>query len=194
MKAFKWSERLIGRYLARNVFHRKSLVLCPNCNFTGYECDMLVVTQDLRIIDVEVKVSRADLRKDRVKDKWYHWWDMEIDGPYQPGGENKRRPREWPSKVWKHYYCMPASIWADCLVAEIPDVSGVLLMSEVNGQLVMRPVRHARPCRDAERLSPAAALDVARLANLRMWNAFDELDRAYDDFSRQRKLMGAQGA
>lgn len=116
----KWSEAVIGRYLARQIFNRKAIVVVPNCSWTGHECDVLVVTTDLRVIDVEVKVSRADLRKDPKKDKWFHYWDVNIDGPYLPGGNEPRRRREWPNRVWKHYYCLPESVWADCLLAELP--------------------------------------------------------------------------
>lgn len=174
--AIKWSERLIGHHLATQVFNRKAIVLVPNCNWTGHECDILVVTTDLRVIDVEVKISRADLRKDAKKSKWYHWWDVDIDGPYKPGGDNQHRRRDWPNRVWKHYYAVPASVWADHLFTEIPDVSGVLLMTEQGGLPYVKCVRLARPCRDADRLSAAAAIDVARLANLRMWKAYKELE------------------
>ena len=64
-----WSEQLIARTLARQTFEKKNLVIVPNCNWTGNECDLLVVTPDLRIIDVEVKISRSDLKADTKKNK-----------------------------------------------------------------------------------------------------------------------------
>lgn len=68
----KWSESNIARALALQVFARKYLVMVPNCNWTGYECDLLAVAPDLRIVDIEVKISRADLKADAKKDKWWH--------------------------------------------------------------------------------------------------------------------------
>jgi len=56
-----WSEHKIARAIALQTLAKKCVVLVDNCNFTGYECDVLAVTQDLRIIDIEVKISRADL-------------------------------------------------------------------------------------------------------------------------------------
>lgn len=67
-----WSEHAIARALVRQTFNRKYLVVVPNCNWTGHECDLLVVTENLRIIDVEIKISRADLKADAKKEKWWH--------------------------------------------------------------------------------------------------------------------------
>lgn len=96
----KWSEKIIASALACQVFERKHLVLVPNCSWPGSECDLLVVTCDLRIIDVEVKISRSDLKADAAKDKWFHGWDWRIDGPWYGGADNRqRRPREWPRQT-----------------------------------------------------------------------------------------------
>ncbi|EQD46835.1 hypothetical protein B2A_08707, partial [mine drainage metagenome] len=70
-----WSEQRIAAALARQIFIDDSVVVVPNCNWTGHECDLLIVTRRLRVIDVEIKISRADLRVDACKDKWYHNWD-----------------------------------------------------------------------------------------------------------------------
>ena len=44
-----------------------ALVMVPNCYWTGDECDLLVVRNDLRLVDVEVKISRSDLKADAGK-------------------------------------------------------------------------------------------------------------------------------
>lgn len=187
-----WSETKIARAMARQTFERKHLVIVPNCNWTGYECDLLVVTPDLRIIDVEVKISRADLKADAKKDKWWH----RQFGGYAPTEEVVNRitgykqtvhrsiwhktHRTWPPKVWKHYYAMPREIWkpelAECLGSP---ASGVILLEESNhhsGLLLASVERRAKPCRDAEKISPAAAVDIARLASLRMWDAYERVE------------------
>lgn len=50
-----WNERKIATLLATRFFNNKYLVVVPNCNWTGYECDLLAVTENLRIIDIEIK-------------------------------------------------------------------------------------------------------------------------------------------
>lgn len=187
MSAGQWSEGKIARAIAMQTLAKKCVVLVDRCNWTGHECDVLAVTTDLRVIDVEVKISRADLKADARKDKWWHFlsfanaraaglvpdatkWD-----PWQ-----HREPREWPPKVWKHYYALPRDLWDDALFDCLPSPrSGVLLVSEQRGAptVVVRCVRRATPNRDATRLTPAQAIDIARLANLRMWDAYSRGQR-----------------
>jgi hypothetical protein len=175
-----WSERLIASEIARQTLARKCVVLVDNCNWTGHECDVLGVTTDLRIIDVEVKISRADLKADARKNKWWH-----SGGSWREwAGEKRTAPiaREWPPKVWKHYYALPADIWRDDLIAALPSPkSGVLLLSQKPGEFMRVDCRRrATPCKDATRLTPANAVDIARLANLRMWEAYRDVERERD--------------
>lgn len=173
-----WSEHSIVRAIALQTLSRKCVVLVDNCSWTGHECDVLGVTHDLRIIDVEVKISRADLKADARKDKWWHRQGYTWRGEAQP--EPVARP--WPPKVWKHYYAVPADIWKPELLDCLPSkASGVLLLRE--GRLDPREIyveceRRSTPNKDATKLTPAQAVDIARLANLRMWEAYRALDAA----------------
>lgn len=179
-----WSEQSIARALALQFFNRKYLVVVPNCDWTGSECDLLVVTESLRIIDVEIKISRSDLKADAKKDKWWRSLDYHeatakgLDVRNWNPWEHRER-REWPRKVWKHYYCMPAEIWKP----ELADVlgssaSGVLLLKTQahDGRLIVTCERRATPCRDAKPISAASAIDIARLASLRMWESYRAID------------------
>jgi len=174
---YPWTERNVASYLARYVFEKKNLVIVPNCSWPGSECDLLVVTPNLRIIDVEIKVSRADLRVDAKKNKWYHGWDWRLDGPYNTA---EKRRREWPARVWKHYYCLPHDIWTPDLLAAINPVSGILLVEAVDSEsrVSIFCERRAKPARGADRLTAENAVDIARLASLRMWDAYAVVDRA----------------
>lgn len=184
-----WSEYLIAGEIARQTLARKCVVLVDNCNWTGHECDVLAVTTDLRVIDVEVKISRADLKADAAKDKWWHrQW-----GRYNPATQAYDKPpdipREWPPKVWKHYYALPAEIWRDDLIEAMPSrKSGVLLLSQKPGEFVqVKCHRRATPCRDATRLTASNVMDIARLANLRMWDAYRDADAARRDAAYWRQ-------
>ena len=131
MAEANWSETKIARAISRQTLARKCVVLVDNCNWTGHECDVLAVTMDLRIIDVEVKISRSDLKADAHKDKWWIrlGWTSWLDGPPAPP-----RARDWPPKVWKHYYALPREIWDDALFDCLPSPkSGVLLLRERQG-------------------------------------------------------------
>lgn len=189
----KWTEGIIARAIALQTLARKCVVLVDNCNWTGYECDVLGVTTDLRIIDIEVKISRADLKADAKKDKWWHRTFMGYGERKEIHNEAGRlirveqphlydsKPLEHPRKVWKHYYAMPAEIWKpellDCLAST---KSGVILLREQrHGAIaVAEVVRRATPNKDAERIKAEDVIDIARLANLRMWEAYHQRDAA----------------
>jgi len=178
----KWSERMIGHALARQVFQRKHLVIVPNCTWTGDEIDLLVVTSDLRIIDIEVKIDRSDFKADAKKAKWYHSWDWRVDGKWSHGVKrDDHRKREWPRKVWKHYYALPQELWnanlTDHLKANAPR-SGVILMTATpTGAIHAHIERRSQPNIKADKISTEDAVNLARLASLRMWDAYDELNK-----------------
>lgn len=177
MTAPAWSEAYIARALATDFLARRYLCLVPNCNWPGNECDLMAVTENMRIIDIEIKISRADFKADASKEKWFHAWDWKIDGPFKRYDDptRVRRRREWPAKVWKHYYAMPAEIWTP----ELADLAGstnsgiVLLRHDKFDRLRIDLERKATPNRAAKTIDAADALNIARLANIRMWNAIE---------------------
>lgn len=173
----KWTENTIAGALARQFFERKHLVLVPNCTWTGHECDLLVVCRDLRLIDVEIKISRADFKADAKKDKW--WASYRRDPVRGYVALNPSEHRAWPPKVWKHYYCMPAEIWTPDLLPFLgSQSSGVLLLSEGrDGQLAVKAEKRCMPNKDADRIAAGDAIDIARLASLRMWDALGKLEQ-----------------
>ncbi len=173
----KFTERTIASYLARVVLERKHLLLVPNCQWPGSECDLLGITPNLRVIDIEIKISRADLKVDAKKDKWFHSWDWKIDGPYRPNGTEGRRARQWPHRVWKHYYCLPRAIWTPELFEHINPVSGLLLIQDRDDGILVKCERRAKPDIKADRITAEDAIDIARLASLRMWDAYETLDQ-----------------
>jgi|GEM_PF-1026902 len=196
-----WSETSIARALAQQTFNRKYLVVVPNCNWTGHECDLLVVTETLRVIDVEIKISRADLKADAKKEKWWHreylgqWPSVSelrhsklsnelVEVRRHRKSRYRSTPKDWPRKVWKHYYALPKDIWHPELFAALPSAqSGVLLLDRegyprpVDAGMRVECVRRATPNRDAPSIGPAAAVDIARLASLRMWDAYARLEQ-----------------
>jgi len=172
-----WTEASIGAWLCRHTFQRKLLIV-PNCNWTGNECDLLAVTNDLRLVDIEIKVSRIDLKADAKKEKWWHHGvGTVVDGKWvQP----PRTALQWPRRIWKHYYCLPSAIWKDELLDAIPASSGVLLVEGDGGtrEALIRSLRRATACRDAKPIDARDAVAIARLAGLRMWDAYASVERA----------------
>ena len=197
----QWNEGMIARSIGLQTLARKCVVLVDRCNWTGHECDVLGVTTDLRIIDIEIKIIRSDLKADAHKDKWWHRY---YDGTYEDvtlkSGRQYRRPvqkseaRQHPPKVWKHYYAMPREIWKPELLDCLPSTaSGVLLLREQRNShtpIAVHVERRATPNKEAAKLKPEQVVDIARLANLRMWDAY----RRAEENKRQASSHEKEGA
>ena len=171
-----WNEGKVARILARNTFDGHLCVL-PNCTWTGCEIDLLVVAPCRRIIDVEIKVSRADLKADKHKDKWWHhpMWDRRAS-PARPA----KTPRRWPPQTWNHYYAMPAEIWKDDMMEHVQPISGVLLVyaaQKAHQRDHVKCIRRAKPDRTAPTLSDTQVIQFARLTSLRMWDAYKAAEK-----------------
>ncbi len=173
MKHQQYSEFSIARHLAREKFNGMMLVV-DNTYHTGSEADLLIVNhRNLHYIEVEIKISRADLKADRHKDKWittaYSW----------PLGTNRpEMPREWPRRIWKHYYCIAEPIWKPELLEFVGPRSGVFTISiDKDGHyrgITVRKRCQANP--DAKRATPEEIVKLAYLANVRMHEAYRRLD------------------
>lgn len=184
MNHMPWTENNIARALAMQVFDRKYLVMVPNCTWTGHETDLLAVTPNLRLIDIEVKISRADLKADAKKEKWWHRRNnfpfTKLSGGFaQAGPPCPDMRNSWPPKVWKHYYALPADIWKPELADSLgSSASGVILLRQRDGHVIAEIARRAKPAPNPEQLQPAEAIELARLASLRMWNAYKALEES----------------
>jgi hypothetical protein len=177
-EALPWSEARIGRALVHSQLFQRKIVIVPRCHWAGHEADLLAIHQpSLRLIDIEIKISRADLLADPKKDKWWERraWDMKT------GDWKHQRMREWPPKVWKHYYAMPADIWRkgrESLEPKLPKASGVILLGEDHtGLTIAWLARRAQGNPKAAQLGPVDVMDLARLAGLRMWDALAKAEQ-----------------
>jgi len=176
--AFKhnWTAREISRSLFWNTFSQRHLVVAPNCHAAGYEADLLIVRHDLRLMDVEIKISRKDLKEDKTKDKWFKEWDFAAHGWRSPRPE-EREPVGHPNKIWKHYYALPEEIWDEKLWPDIQPNSGVIL---IRSNSAIRPwlriLKQAKPNRAAQPIGLDEFKKIANSLSFRMWRACGELD------------------
>lgn len=171
----KWTAGQIGHSLYYHVFAQKHAVVLENCYYPGSECDVLIVRNDLRLMEIEIKISRADLKADAKKDKWFKY--IPPSGRrWAHKSECDVQKLEWPNKIWKHYYCVPEEIWGADLIASIPLKSGVLLIREWRPDMpAISVIRQAKPNKDAKPMPAADLVDIARYCNVRMWDALKDV-------------------
>lgn len=149
------SEKQIALAITTRFFNNKHLIVVPNCGWTGHECDLLCVTNNLKLIDFEIKRTKADFIADAKKAKWHG--------------------RLWPNKAWKHYYLIPSSIYEDSFIELMPSPKcGILTFglgrySNGNEYVFVNCRKKADRNPTFTDLTSAQVLDVARLAGLRYW-------------------------
>lgn len=174
------NEGVIARCLSRSFMKWGAVCILDRTKWTGYEADLLIVDKTLRIVDVEIKISRADFKRDAEKDKWWRRPDRWSYGYSLAGPPAPDILRPWPPKVWKHYFAMPAAIWKPELVEFLPSPkSGIILLDGDgnSGVTFHRVERRASPNKDADKVDAASVIDIARLQNIRMWEAYNERDQ-----------------
>lgn len=169
--------RAVTRLVAAHLFKRTAVLIVPECGWTGHECDALVVARNLKIIDLEIKRSRADLLADLKKDKW---WRADIQSwDHRLQRHTRRRAMHWPPRVWKHWYAVEQPAWSADLLPRLPEGSGVIVFECKPRTVKAEVVRQPQPNRAAELLDPQSLLDLCRLSNLRLWDCYlrDDLPR-----------------
>ena len=158
-----WSAKTVGHAVLHHIMDKAAIVV-PNCNYTGYEADLLVVPSNRKFVDVEIKIDRSDLKADMKKDKWWvrSWRKEEVR-------------REFAPDIWKHYFVMPAKVWDDKLLGDIPATSGVITIDSyphTGSKVRAKVVKVAKPNRAAKTVTPEECFALGRLCNLRMWDRF----------------------
>ena len=159
------TPELMAHKLVTQIFRRKAIIIVPECFWAGDEADLLVVTNNMRLIDIELKISRADLKRDRQKQKWWKTssWISTVDGK----GVRNRAALTHPNRVWKHYFAMPKAIWTDDLVNCLPSpASGIILFDESGSPNIYRM---SKPDTTSPKIKPESCLELARLEHLRYW-------------------------
>ncbi len=123
----------------------KNLVV-PNVSwgFQIHECDLLVITKSGYAWEIEIKISKADLKKDL--DKWHGHNDV---------------------KIRRLYFAIPDYMQSDMHL--IPDRAGILIVRKtIDGYFKTFEARKPEQTL-AVKMTAEQKFKVARLASLRMW-------------------------
>lgn len=180
MTSRKWSSSEISWALYHHAFRGKHIVCAQNTYWPGSECDILIVRNDLRLMEVEIKVSRSDLKADKHKDKWKKYAGTWAYGQPEPTPVQLTHP----TKIWKHYYALPRDIWKPELIEDINPCSGIILIGMHTDYYdrecgVWATIeRQAKPNKEAKAISAYEAIDIARIQNMKYWQMIDETRRS----------------
>jgi hypothetical protein len=114
-----------------------------------HECDLLVLTKSGFAYEVEIKISRSDLRADLRK---------------RNGHESKY--------IKKLYFAMPDKM--ETCVDLVPGRAGILLVQQTGG---VRKIREAKQVSEAKPFPVEKQLKLAQLGTMRIWTLKRELLR-----------------
>lgn len=130
-----------------NYYDPRVNIIVPNVSWGlfSHECDILVVRKTNYCIEVEIKISKQDLKADFKKEKQH------ID--------KKNRIKEL-------YYAFPVEMYDDCKEL-IPEECGIFVYL-LDGSLSLE--RKAKERQGAKPLTDKEVFQVARLGTLRIWS------------------------
>src|SRR5687767_1522309 len=67
----RWTETTMARAIIHSQLFARQLLIVPNCTWAGHESDLLAIDpRNMKLVEIEIKISRADLLADAKKDKW----------------------------------------------------------------------------------------------------------------------------
>lgn len=149
----KWTEQLMQSALTarRNLFDFTAYACVPNVTYgLGYslnhECDLLCMSKAGVLHEVEIKVSKADMRADKRK-HYDHWCPL-------------------VSFVW---FAVPLGL-EECALQEVDNRFGIVVVADVGNHFSTRVVRRPKHNPIAVKPTPEQREKLLRLGVMRMWS------------------------
>ena len=148
-------EIALSRY-----FDRRQYILVPNLSWSllPWECDLALITKSDYLYEIEIKISKADLKRDLKKRKWLL---------YDRG------------KVKRTWFAYPEVMSDNSEL--VPEIAGILIVDK-HGFVKQTKPPHDNPM--AKKLNPHDKNTIMRLLNFRLWNMKDQ---SFTRFQLQEK-------
>lgn len=157
--------KITARHLelaAADYFDYRRNLIIPNVSFglsLNYEADLIIVTKDKYLYEVEIKISIADLKKDILKKKF------STNGQY---------------KIKKFYYLIPESLlkYRDEILNLIRPEAGLMSAKYNNykNRFEINLINMATINKKAEKISDKEYLHLCHLAAMRIWTLKEHLN------------------
>lgn len=144
-------------------FNYRQNIIVPNISWGAglHECDLLIVTKRGIVTEVEIKVSRSDLKADA-----------------------KKRHKHKNEKIKDLYFAIP-DYMRDCIEL-IPEHAGIILVSrnyDRGDSIYCKTIREPVSNRNYIKMTDKEVLNIARLGTMRIWS----LKRKIIDKNRRKR-------
>lgn len=125
--------------------YRQNLVV-PNISWglNIHECDLFIISQAGYATEVEIKISKSDLKKDAGK---YHGHRSDL--------------------IKKLYFALPEKLEAH--IKYVPERAGIIILTRNKYGLACKIIRKPKPNKASRKLTDEERYKVARLGALRIW-------------------------
>lgn len=148
--------------LARYFGYRQNIIV-PNISFgfNIHECDLLILRKSGHVLEVEIKISRSDLKKDLKKEHCHS---------------------DYFNRIKELWFAIPEYLQDSQDL--VPEQAGIIVvyLSEWGG-FYCRTIRDPEVNTSAHKLDATEQLALARLGTMRIWN----LKRKILDMKKPRK-------
>lgn len=137
-------------------FYYRKCVVVPNVYWgmnINHECDILAVTKSRCAHEIEIKISRADMKRDL--EKKHNHYDARIRCLWYAG------PKE-----------LEATFLEFC-----PKDAGIILITEANNKKIVTITRKATPKRNANKFTEAEIAKLCALGLMRYWSNYEKIIR-----------------
>jgi len=143
-------------------FNYRQNIIVPNVSWgvSLHECDLLIVRKSGYGIEVEIKVSKSDLKADAKKGHNHH---DRLD------------------RLSELYFAIP-DYMKDC-VEYIPERAGIILVSKFDTYYGLSILRSPQINKNRRKFTDKEMLKIAHLGTMRIWN----LKRTLNSYHRKIK-------
>lgn len=161
----------ISTILARHLDWQVNRLL-PNCCHTGWESDLLLLRKSGWLEEFEIKVTKADLRRELVEKADKHEL-LQRGKPtlhYEPPAYQQRKDCSEPKQhtIHRFWFVMPIAL-AESLSGEIPMHCGLLAVERGGWAGRVTELRKAPVLKMARKPTDREVIDILESAYFRFW-------------------------
>ena len=127
-----------------NWFGIQKYVIVPNLSYAllPYECDLAILSKAGYLYEIEIKVSRSDL----IRDKKKHKWNYDTN------------------KIKKLWFAIPEKL--EDVIELIPEKAGILI---VKSSVYVSEIKKPQTDNLAQKMSERQQFTIARVGAMRIW-------------------------
>lgn len=160
--------------LVAQMFGIRSHIIVPNVSwgFNIHECDLLIISKSNWAYEVEIKVSKSDLKKDTSK-----------------------KHGHVSNRIKYLYFAIPEKL--ESSIDLIPERAGIIIIREnkfVSGDFYTELIRQPQANKEAVKLTDKDVKQISRLGAMRIWALKYTISNLlkYKHDSKTKERMGAK--